>query len=293
MDASKSSSRWTNGRTAWLGVLILGALLLGCPPHRTGDAPPTASSEPGAQLSAPPRRLVSCDKLAPARGNLSLEERSDRFRCVLLSMTPDQVRAVLGPADKVEQHRDYDGAERVTWRYKGAGPEGAVPVGYIEFGESDGVTAIQAPVYVPAPTVHRDQKTVVSPEGMVCELSGVSWSDRVIAAQVVLRNTGRNEYRFRHDHTAIKFNLLVTVHDDKGGVVGQQRMILLHSPYGEEVELVIPPGGQSSESMTLLPMRDGQILYLAPGRYSLQVAFPFHNNEYFASDRVPFIVQKP
>lgn len=153
-------------------------------------------------------------------------------------------------------------------------------------------TASSEPSFVPDPTVQRAQNVVVPPEGMVCELSGVSWSGSAILAHVCLRNTGKNEFRFKHDHTAIKFNLLVTVYDDKGGVVGKQDWNMLHSPYGEYIELVIPSGGESSSDVTLLPMRNGQILHLAPGRYSLQVAFPFHNYEYSASERVPFVVPK-
>lgn len=110
---------------------------------------------------------------------------------------------------------------------------------------------------------------------------------------VALRNTGKNEFRFRHDHTAIKFDLVVTIFDEQGGVVGEQDWNMLHSPYGQYLELVIPPGGESSSDMRLLPMHDGQVLHLAAGRYSLQVAFPFHNAEHYASERVPFVVPNP
>ena len=42
--------------------------------------------------------------------------------------------------------------------------------------------------------------------------------------------------------------------------------------------------------MTFLPMTEGEIRHLAPGRYSLQVAFPFDQGEFYASDKVPFVV---
>ena len=293
MRGTTSTSGWSGGKTAWIGVVILGALILRCPAQGTGgsapeappSAPPSASAHDEAPVFDGPNR---CTTLSPLPANPDLDERDRRFSCVRLSMNKTQVKALLGPPDDIQRDQGRDGTRRETWHYNAGGSKGSESVGYVEFNPL--VTSIHTPIHIPRPTVHRASRAVASPNGMICELRGVSWDGNAIHANVTLRNTGKSEFRFRHDHTAIKFNLLVTLFDHRGEVFGEQQLNGLHSPYGDWIELVIPASGQSSESVTILPMNHGQILYLKPGRYSLQVAFPFENREYFASDRVPFVV---
>jgi hypothetical protein len=288
-----------------LGIVMLGATLAHCRPPTAGEpnreSVNAASASSGIEAPGLPSPALSssaarptqfdggppwCANLASLPPDSNRNERSRRFLCVQLSMSQDQVRGLLGPPDQVERRAEGD----LFWRYAGAGPKGAEAVGYVAFGPSNEVTSIQTPIPRMTPQVHRANRAVPSPAGMRCDLQGVAWKRDALRARVILRNNGKSVFRFQHDHTAIKFNLLVSIFDDHDVLIAEQDWGLLHSPYGDMVELVIAPGGESGEDVTFPPMMDGEIRHLAPGHYSLQVAFPFHPGEFYASDRVPFVV---
>jgi hypothetical protein len=109
------------GRLLLVFLVLAGGLwlaktqhLFGPPPSTAGDSTPAPTDRARAAAQASARRNAQAEAAtqsleAPAAGRVSE------------NMTPEQVRALLGPPDSVDSEISDSGVSREKWTYRSAG----------------------------------------------------------------------------------------------------------------------------------------------------------------------------
>ncbi len=211
-------------------------------------------------------------------------------------MTEGQVLEVLGKPDEVRIKGELGiVAEKYRWVY-GIEKKGQFPrVGSVIFGANDTVHKIGCPARgIPfmlpkwvAPFSESAQKT---PSGMYCKIDNVFRNPKLYDfpyIRVSLVNSGKSEFSYRHDHTGIRFSLILEVYDAEKTLLLREALYAYHSPHtppgSQRPVLRVLPGSRVSEDVPIWwrGVSDG-VLY--PGVYYVRVAFPLERNTFYGSN---------
>ena len=255
----------------------------------------TQYGETWTQLSGQ-RWETKRDEYVRARRRDDLETRRATLCSVRAGMTEDQVLEILGKPDEVRARGEVGAvAEKYRWVY-GTDREGQFPrVGSVMFGDDDKVCMVHCPSRVaeqmlPAntwpPFLEHPQKTS---SGMYCSIDKVFRNpefDNAHYMRVSLVNSGQSKFSYRHDHTGIRFSLMVEVYDADRILLLREPLHTHHSPRSADPSqwpvLKVPPGSRVSEDVPIWwkDVNDGA---LHPGVYYIRVAFPFEKSKFYRS----------
>jgi len=209
-------------------------------------------------------------------------------------MTEREVLNILGRPDQVRAKGDLGiVAEKYRWVY-GIDNSGEFPhIGAVVFGTDSTVLMIYCPsrsidkrLYISMPFSEEPQS---APSGMRCEIDEVSIDSESNGhyIRVSLVNGGGSDFRFAHDHTGIRFQLVLELYDKEKRLILQEPIFGYHSPctsdQSEWPVLVVPAGGRISEDVPIW-WRDVNDGVPAPGMYYVRVGFPFESGKYYASN---------
>jgi hypothetical protein len=86
-----------------------------------GGRPPEAAPGPASPIDRARAVRAESDRKVAERESVSREADSAPAAGVTENMTPDQVRALLGPPDEVESGTTENGQSRQTWTYRRVG----------------------------------------------------------------------------------------------------------------------------------------------------------------------------
>ena len=283
-----------SGNPLLIAIVCLGAA--GCTPGRDTrdptDSDRCATASAGPATTAAVTAVLTAATAGQVAGPAALKRLAP-------GLPAAQVRQLLGPPDEIrtqQPDRSWAVGAAVAWAYGVLAPGGFARTGLVLLDERQRVLAIRSPVEQGlvrpgARAIALSDEAVRSPAGMSCRLAQVARDQYGITAEVKLINAGSEAFRFAHDHTFVRMNLVVELFSSKKELLSRQDMLSYHSPFGSDRAqwpvLTIAPFGEHSEQVHL---NSGWREFgpLPAGRYFVRVAFPFENDKFFPSNLVPF-----
>ncbi len=279
-----------SGNTLLVAISCLATA--GCTTNRDNTRDPTDSAQCATAVAGPATTVVlTATASAGSAGSGTLA----RLRP---GMSAAEVRRLLGPPAEIrtqQPDRSWIVGAAAAWTYGVLAPGGFARSGLVLMDERQRVLSIRSPVERGlvrplATAIPLSDKAVASPAGMICRLAAAIPDEHGVTAEVALLNTGSQPFRFAHDHTFVKFNLVVELYNADKELLSREDMLSYHSPHSSDQSkwpvLTIAPGGERSERVQL---GSGWREFgpLPAGRYFVRVAFPFENTALFPSNLLP------